>query len=98
MTDKIVAGFLLLFVVAAIAIGSLVTYSMFGTAQQTSDTFGNQFGNRTNQTRSVESSIAPVSITIEGYMALMAVVFIVVGAVLLIPKAIGMGGSGRGRR
>jgi hypothetical protein len=100
MTDKLIGAFILVIVLALVAVGSLATYQMFGTNNQTPDSFGTQFSNKTNATVNVEQKVAPVSIQLNGWLVLLAVVFVIVGAAALMFKwaSSGKHGSGRGMR
>jgi hypothetical protein len=96
--DKWVGMFLLFIVVAFMTIASLAVYSMFGTTPQTADSFGNAFGNKTNQTTLVERTIAPISISIEGYVMWFLALMIACGAILSLGLFIVKGGARGGTR
>ena len=90
--DKIVGAFFIVVVLAMVAIGSFTAYAMFGQNPQTSDTYGNRYTNKTNATVAVENAVAPVSISITGYLVLIAAIFIVVGVGAVVFKAVTGGG------
>jgi hypothetical protein len=90
--DKWIGLMLLMICMAVVAIGSMVTYQMFGNSNQTQDSYGGTFGNKTNSTIKVETSIAPISVSIDGYIVLMIVIFVIVGAGVLVSKVV-MGGG-----
>jgi hypothetical protein len=96
--DKWIGLLMITICMAMIAIGSVVAYQMFGTAPQKADTFGNQFSNKTNSTTAVETAVAPVSISIEGYMVLMSVVFVIISAGVAVAKVVMGGGRSNGMR
>lgn len=96
--DRWIGMFMMVIIMAMVAIGSLVVYQMYGTSPQNKDTYGNQFSNKTNQTVAVENAVAPISISIEGYIVLMGAVFIIIGAGVLVAKAVGVGGHSGGMR
>jgi hypothetical protein len=96
--DKWIGMLFLTVILAFVAIGSVVAYQMFGSNPIPSDSYGNVFSNRTNSTIKVETAIAPVSISIEGYIVLMSVVFVILGAGLVVFKAVtSKGGYGNFR-
>jgi uncharacterized membrane protein SpoIIM required for sporulation len=86
--DKWIGALFLVIVLAFVAIGSMTAYSMYGTNPQSSDTYGNAFSNKTNSTVKVETAVAPVSINIMGYITLLAVIFVVIGAGVAVFKAV----------
>ena len=96
--DKWIGLLLITICMALVAIGSLVTYQMFNVAPQGKDTFGNTFNNQTNSTKTVESAIAPVSISVEGYLVLISVVFVIVGAGVAVARVVMGGNNSHGMR
>ena len=89
---------MLVVILALVAVGSLVAYQLFGSNPTPSDTYGNVFSGKTNSTIKVETAVAPVSINIMGYVVIMAAVFVIVGAGVLVAKAVGVGGGSHGMR
>ena len=97
--DKWIGAMFLVIILALAAIGSFTTYTIFTQNSKTPDTYGNQFGNTTNSTVKVEQAVAPVSISVMGYITLMAVIIVIVGGGVLVFKATAKGiGGGRGMR
>ena len=91
--DKWVGALMLVIVLALVAIGSVVTYQMFGSNPQPSDSYGGVFSNKTNATVKVETAVAPVSVSIDGYIVLMAMVFVIIGAGVLVFKSVASRGG-----
>jgi len=96
--DKWIGAMMLVIILAMVTAGSFVVYNIFSSDPQGKDTYGNQFNNRTNATARVETAIAPVSINIMGYVTLISVIFVIVGAGVLVAKSVGVGGGSRGMR
>jgi hypothetical protein len=91
--DKWIGALFLVLVLAFVAIGSMTAYAMYGTNTQSPDTYGNAFNNKTNSTVKVETTIAPVSINIMGYITIMAMVFVIIGAGVLVFKSVSSRGG-----
>jgi uncharacterized membrane protein SpoIIM required for sporulation len=98
MTDKLMGLFLLVFVFAVVAMGSFAVYAIYGVTPQRSDTFGDQFGNKTNSTIAVEQAVAPISIQLNGYIPLLVMALIVFSTVLGLGMFVIKGGGGPGVR